>query len=291
MDGVRGSSLEPVVSVVETRAFGTIASMGFGTLSATVWQRDRRLEQDQRATYDQGEWAMFTGVDCKGDGMDASRWAEVDAYISEVLIPADPVLDGALEASRDAGLPAINVAPNQGKLLHLLARIQGATSILEVGTLGGYSTIWLARALPPTGRLISLELDARHAEVARTNLERAGLTGVTSVLVGPAIGSLESLANDEAGPFDLVFIDADKPNNPEYFAWAVKLARPGSIIIVDNVIRNGAVADSDSEDPGILATRRLNEAMAADPRVSVTEVQTVGSKGYDGFALALVVGS
>ena len=219
----------------------------------------------------------------------AELWAEVDAYISDLLVGADPVLDAALEASRAAGLPPINVAPNQGKLLHLLARVLGARSILEVGTLGGYSTIWLARALPPGGRLVTLEVEARHAEVARANVERAGLSDVVTIRLGRGVDSLEALDAEGAGPFDLVFIDADKPSNPEYFTWALRLSRPGSVIVVDNVIRNGAVVDADSTDPAVRGTRRLNEVMAAERRVSVTEVQTVGSKGYDGFALALVL--
>jgi predicted O-methyltransferase YrrM len=219
----------------------------------------------------------------------AEQWAAVDRYISELLVGEDPDLDAALDASRAAGLPPINVAPNQGKLLHLLARIQGARQILEVGTLGGYSTIWLARALPSGGRLVTLEIDPGHAEVARANLERAGLLDRVTLRVGRAADSLAALADEGAGPFDLVFIDADKPSNPEYFRWAVQLTRPGSVIVVDNVVRQGAVVDPDSRDPAVVGTRRLNEIMAAEPSVSVTEVQTVGSKGYDGFALALVL--
>ena len=221
--------------------------------------------------------------------MSAELWSEVDHYISELLVGGDAVLEAALEASREAGLPPINVAPNQGKLLSLLARIQGARSVLEVGTLGGYSTIWLARALPPGGRLVTLELEPRHAEVARASIERAGLADIVTVRVGRAVDSLEALEAEGAGPFDLVFIDADKPSNPDYFRWALRLTRPGSVIVVDNVIRNGAVVDADSTDPAIRGTRELNELMAAERRVSVTEVQTVGSKGYDGFALALVL--
>ncbi|HEX5265213.1 MAG TPA: O-methyltransferase [Acidimicrobiales bacterium] len=221
--------------------------------------------------------------------MSAELWSDVDRYITDVLVGSDAVLDAALAASREAGLPPINVAPNQGKLLHLLARIQGARSILEVGTLGGYSTIWLGRALPAGGRLVTLELESRHAEVARASVERAGLADVVTIRVGRALDSLEALEAEGAGPFDLVFIDADKPSNPDYFRWALRLTRPGSVIIVDNVIRNGAVVDPDSTDPAIRGTRELNEVMAAERRVSVTEVQTVGSKGYDGFALALVL--
>jgi len=219
----------------------------------------------------------------------AELWSDVDRYICDLLVGSDAVLDAALEASREAGLPPINVAPNQGKLLHLLARLQGARSILEVGTLGGYSTIWLGRALPAGGRLVTLELEPRHAEVARASIERAGLADVVTIRVGRAVDSLEALEAEGAGPFDLVFIDADKPSNPDYFRWALRLTRPGSVIVVDNVIRNGAVVDPDSTDPAIQGTRRLNELMSSERRVSVTEVQTVGSKGYDGFALALVL--
>ena len=221
--------------------------------------------------------------------MSAELWAEVDHYISEILVGSDAVLDAALEASRAAGLPPINLAPNQAKLLNLLARIQGARSILEVGTLGGYSTIWLARALPPGGRVVTLEIDARHAEVARANIGQAGLADEVSIRVGRAIDTLEALEAEGAGPFDFVFIDADKPSNPDYFRWALRLTRPGSLIVVDNVIRNGAVIDAESSDPAIRGTRELNEVMASERRVSATEVQTVGSKGYDGFALALVL--
>jgi predicted O-methyltransferase YrrM len=217
------------------------------------------------------------------------RWAEVDRYICELFVPPDPALDQALETSRAAGLPPINVAPNQGKLLHLLARLAGARRVLEVGTLGGYSTIWLARALPADGHLTTLEIDPDRADLARANLERAGLAERVTVRIGPAADTLASLAAEGAGPFDLVFIDADKPGNPEYFAWAMRLARPGSLIVVDNVVRRGAVADPDDGDLAVVGTRRLNEVMAAEQRVSVTEIQTVGSKGYDGFALALVL--
>lgn len=220
----------------------------------------------------------------------AERWAAVDQYISDLLVQADPALEAALADSQAAGLPPIQVAPPQGKLLHLVARILGAKTVLEVGTLGGYSTIWLARALAPGGRLVSLEIDPKHAEVARANLERAGLSQVVEVRVGPAAEALAELASQGSGPFDLVFIDADKQSNPEYFSWALRLTRPGSVIIVDNVVRQGAVVDAGSTDPSVVGTRRLNDLMAAEKRVSVTEIQTVGSKGYDGFALALVLG-
>jgi predicted O-methyltransferase YrrM len=220
--------------------------------------------------------------------MSQDLWTAVDGYITGLLVPADPALDAALEASAAAGLPAINVAPNQGKLLMLLAQLQGARRILEIGTLGGYSTIWLARALPAGGRLVTLEANPEYAEVARRNLARAGFAGVAEVRVGPAAESLPRLAEEGAGPFDLVFIDADKPSTPEYFGWALRLARRGTLIVVDNVVRDGAVVDADSENPAVQGIRRFNEMAAAEPRVSATAIQTVGSKGYDGFALALV---
>jgi predicted O-methyltransferase YrrM len=220
--------------------------------------------------------------------MTQQLWSDVDHYLTETLVPTDDALDGALQASIDAGLPAINVAPNQGKLLHLLARLSGARSILEIGTLGGYSTIWLARALPADGRLVTLEADPRHAEVAAANIARAGLAGQVEVRVGRAIETLPKLESEGAGPFDLVFIDADKPSNPDYFRWALALTRPGSVIIVDNVVRDGAVADADSADPAVLGVRAMNDLIAAEPRVSATAVQTVGSKGYDGLLVARV---
>ncbi|HEY7487984.1 MAG TPA: O-methyltransferase [Streptosporangiaceae bacterium] len=217
------------------------------------------------------------------------RWAAVDHYITDLLVPSDPALDAALEASARAGLPTINVSPTQGKLLNVLARIQGAGKILEIGTLGGYSTIWLARALPAGGRLITLEADPRHAEVARGNLAGAGLADVVDVRLGPALDTLPRLAAEGQAPFELIFIDADKPNNPGYFEWALKLSRPASAIIVDNVVRNGKVADASNDDPRIIGSRRLHEMIAAEPRVTATTIQTVGSKGYDGFTLAVVV--
>jgi predicted O-methyltransferase YrrM len=211
-------------------------------------------------------------------------WSAVDEFITGHLVPADPVLDEALARSTAAGLPAIHVAPNQGKFLHLLARVHGARSILELGTLGGYSTIWLGRALPADGRLVTLESEPAHAAVARENLARAGLAAVVDLRVGRALDILPQLA----GPFDFIFIDADKPTTAEYFAWAVKLARRGSVIVVDNVVRKGAVADPSSTDASVQGVRRFYEALAAEPRVTATAVQTVGSKGYDGFALAVV---
>ncbi|MDQ3167006.1 MAG: O-methyltransferase [Actinomycetota bacterium] len=220
--------------------------------------------------------------------MSADRWAVVDAYLTDTLLPADPVLDDISAESAAAGLPDIQVSAPQGALLHLLARLQGARTILEVGTLGGYSTIWLARALPDGGRLVTLESEVRHAEVARANVDRAGLGDIVDVRVGPAMDLLPSLATDPATPFDLVFIDADKPNNPHYFAWARQLTRPGSLIIVDNVVRDGAVADSDSDDAGVQGTRQLLASIGSDPAVTGTAIQTVGVKGYDGFAIVVV---
>jgi predicted O-methyltransferase YrrM len=212
------------------------------------------------------------------------QWTAVDAYFTDRLAPPDPVLEAALAASDAAGLPPINVAPNQGKLLELLARVRGAQTILELGTLGGYSTIWLARALPDDGRLISLEFNPRHAEVARTNIASAGLADRVEVRVGPALDTLPTLE----GPFDLFFIDADKVNNPRYFQWSLDHAKPGGVIIVDNVIRSGLVRDAESADPSVVGTRELGALIAKEPRVSATMVQTVGSKGYDGFALVVV---
>jgi predicted O-methyltransferase YrrM len=220
--------------------------------------------------------------------MSKEQWTAVDRYLTELLVPQDAALDAALIASAAAGLPAINVTPNLGKLLYLLARVQGAKNILEFGTLGGYSTIWLARALPPGGRLITLEADPNHAEIARANIARAGLGNVVEVRVGLALDLLPGVAADMRAPFDFVFIDADKPSNPEYFARSLELCRAGSLIIVDNVIRDGAVIDETSNDPSVLGVRRMNEMLRAEKRVTVTALQTVGSKGYDGFAIALV---
>jgi predicted O-methyltransferase YrrM len=225
-----------------------------------------------------------------GEKMSQEKWSAVDTYFSDLFIPPDPALDAALAASDSAGLPKMNVAPNQGKLLMLLAQIQGARRILEIGTLGGYSTIWLARALPPEGRLITLEYEAKHADVAQENIARAGLSEMVEIRVGRAVEHLAQMAANGEGPFDLIFIDADKPSNPDYFAWALKLARPGSVIILDNVVRDGAVINAHSQDASILGTRRVSEMLAAETRVSVTAIQTVGSKGYDGFALIRVMG-
>ncbi|MEE1786078.1 O-methyltransferase [Streptomyces sp. SP17BM10] len=220
--------------------------------------------------------------------MTQPTWDAVDAYFSDTLVGHDPVLEAASAAADAAGLPPIAVAPNQGKLLHLLALTVGARRIVEVGTLGGYSAIWLARALPADGTLITLEIDPGHAEVARGNLARAGLDDVAEVRLGSALDSLAVIGAEGGEPFDLVFIDADKVNNPAYFAWALELTRPGSLIVVDNVVRGGAVADDASTDPAVVATRRLHDVIAAEPRVTATSVQTVGSKGYDGFTLARV---
>lgn len=211
-------------------------------------------------------------------------WHAVESYFDSTLIAPDPVLDAALEANALAGLPSIDVSPAQGKLLHLLARSVGARRILEIGTLGGYSTIWLARALPADGELVTCEVDPTHAEVARANVARAGLDGVVDVRVGPALDTLPTLE----GPFDLAFIDADKQSNAEYFRHALRLSRPGTMIVVDNVARGGRVADADNADPDVRGTRAVAEAIAQEPRVDATVVQTVGSKGYDGFLLALV---
>jgi predicted O-methyltransferase YrrM len=220
--------------------------------------------------------------------MSSELWGAVDRYIADQLLPPDAALAAALESSAAAGLPPISVSPNQGKLLNLLARLHGARHILEVGTLGGYSTIWLARALPAGGRLITLEADAKHADIARENIARAGLSDVVELRLGPALETLPQLAAEEFGPFDLIFIDADKPSTPEYFAWALRLSRRGGLIIVDNVVRKGAVADPASDDLSVQGMRRFYETLAAEPRVEATAIQTVGSKGYDGFALALV---
>jgi predicted O-methyltransferase YrrM len=217
-------------------------------------------------------------------------WTDVDEYVESLLVPSDPALEAALSSSEAAGLPSIQVSPAQGKFLHLLARSVRARSILEVGTLGGYSTIWLARALPSGGRLLSLEVNPRHAEVARQNLERAGVSDRADVLVAPALETLPRLAVEGRGPFDLTFIDADKPTTAEYFDWAVRLSHPGSAIVVDNVVRKGTVAREEGADASSLGIRRFLARLRSDPRVSATVVQTVGRKGYDGFALALVTG-
>ena len=221
--------------------------------------------------------------------MTQDRWTAVDEYIHERLIPHDDALEAALAASAAAGLPAIAVSPAQGKLLHLLACAHGARRILEVGTLGGYSTIWMARALPADGRLITLESDPKHAEVARANLARAGLAEMVEVRLGPALETLPAIAAEKPDPFDFFFIDADKASNPEYFDWALQLSRPGSLILVDNVVREGSVLEAASDDASIRGVRRLFDRLAAEPRVSATAIQIVGVKGWDGLAVARVL--
>lgn len=216
-------------------------------------------------------------------------WSAVDKYITDLFLAPDFALEAALDSSKAAGLPTINVSPAQGKLLHLLARVQGARKILELGTLGGYSTIWLARALPPEGRLISLEIDPKRAEIARANIARAELANVVEIRLGSAVDSLQQLLTEGRGPFDLIFIDADKPGYAEYLKWCLKLSRPGTLILADNVIRKGAVADPASADENVQGIRKFNEALAAEKRVTTTVIQTVGCKGYDGLALILVI--
>ena len=215
-------------------------------------------------------------------------WTAVDNYIADLFIQQDFALQAALDSSAAAGLPTINVSPAQGKLLHLLARVQGARKILELGTLGGYSTIWLARALPPDGRLISLEVDPKRAEIARANIARAELANMVEIKVGRAADSMQKLLAEGRGPFDLIFIDADKPSYAEYLQWSLKLSRPGTLILADNVIRKGAVADPASTDENVRGIRKFNEVLAAETRVTTSVIQTVGSKGYDGLALILV---
>jgi predicted O-methyltransferase YrrM len=221
--------------------------------------------------------------------MSKTPGAAVDEYLGARLIASDPILEQALHASEAAGLPSINVTPNQGKLLQLLARGLNACKILEIGTLGGYSTIWLARALPEGGRLVTLEIDPLYAQVARLNVERAGLASVVELHLGAALETLPKLVAAGAGPFDLIFIDADKQNSSAYFEWSLRLARPGSMIIVDNVIRDGAIIDANSADDRVHGVRKLFESLANDTRVSATAIQTVGSKGYDGLAFVHVL--
>ena len=221
--------------------------------------------------------------------MTQELWTSVDDYISNLFVPFDPVMQEALATSEAAGLPSISVAPNEGKLLMLLAQICGARKILEIGTLGGYSTIWLARGMASGGTLITLEASAKHAEIARINIARAGLTDVVEVRVGSALDTLPQLVAEDRGPFDLIFIDANKDNYPEYFAWALKLSRRGSLIVADNVIRDGEVLDSTNNDPRVQGIRRFNQLLADEPRVRATVIQTVGRKGHDGIAIAVVV--
>jgi predicted O-methyltransferase YrrM len=221
--------------------------------------------------------------------MPQEQWTAVDDYLTDCLALSDPALDAALASNAAAGLPSIDVSPCQGKMLQLLAQLRGAHRILEIGTLGGYSTICFARALPEGGRLVTLEVDPKHAEVARSNVARAGFAGVVEIRIGPAAETLARMKDEGVEPFDLIFIDADKPNNPTYLAWALRFSRVGSLIICDNVVREGAVADADSPDPRVQGARRFFEMLAAEPRLSATALQTVGIKGYDGFAMALVI--
>ena len=214
-------------------------------------------------------------------------WNSVDAYFAGLLAPTDPQLDAALEANRAANLPAIDVSPLQGKFLHVLVRILQPRRVLEIGLLGGYSTTWMARAMPADGRIVSLEYEPRHAEVARKNLAHAGLLDRVDIRVGAALDSLPGLL--PLAPFDLIFIDADKPNNPNYLDWALRLARPGTVILVDNVVRQGKIADPASTDPDVVGTRTMFERMAAEPRLSSVAMQSVGAKGHDGFAMAVVL--
>jgi len=209
--------------------------------------------------------------------MSQDRWSEVDSYIVQRLLPADPILDAVLDANAAAGLPPADVSPAQGKLLYLFARMVGARRVLEIGTLGGYSTIWLARALPADGVVVTLEVVPEHAAVARLNLERAGLAVRVDLRVGPALQTLQRIDSENRGPFDLIFIDADKPSNPDYLAWALRLARPGNVIV-----------DPASRDPRVQGVRRFFDMMASEPRLTATAIQTVGSKGWDGFAIAVV---
>lgn len=220
--------------------------------------------------------------------MNQKSWSAVDDYIVEHLLPADTVLEAALRSNRSRGLPAIDVSAAQGKLLYLLARMNKAKRILEVGTLGGYSTIWLARALPKGGKVVTLELEPHHADVARINFKMAGLAERIDLRVGPALKSLEDIGKEKPEPFDLVFIDADKPNNPNYLRWAIRLSRPGTVIVCDNVIRDGAVIDGKSSDPNVEGARAAFTFLAKEAGLEATAIQTVGAKGYDGFAIAIV---
>lgn len=220
--------------------------------------------------------------------MGEKTWSEVDDYIVAKLLPADPVQDETLRRNAADGLPAIDVSAAQGKFLNLLVRMNGARRILEIGTLGGYSTIWLARALPPDGKIITLEYEPRHAATARKNLDRAGFGEMVDIRVGAAAESLPALAAEGVAPFDFIFIDADKPSNPIYLDWALRLSRPGTVIVLDNVVRNGGVVDKASRDPSIIGTRAGFDFLAANPRLDATALQTVGAKGYDGFAVGIV---
>jgi len=220
--------------------------------------------------------------------MNNTIFSSVDNYISKLLLAPDPALTGTEAAIEAAGIPSISVSPNQGKFLHILARLCQAKKILEVGTLGGYSTIWMARALPENGKLITLEIDPTHAAVAQKNIERAGLEHIVDIRIGKAIDLLPELQANGAGPFDMIFIDADKPPYAEYFQWAIKLSRPGTLIVTDNVIREGKVLDPDNNDPMVAGARRFNQALADSDAVTATIIQTVGSKEHDGMAIAIV---
>ncbi|PBB32131.1 O-methyltransferase [Mesorhizobium sp. M1A.F.Ca.IN.020.06.1.1] len=220
--------------------------------------------------------------------MSARTWTAVDNYIVSSLFDADPTLDAVLAANREQGLPAIDVSAAQGKLLSLLVRIRGARKVLEIGTLGGYSTIWMARGLPADGRVVTLELEPHHAKVARSNFERAGVSDKVDLRLGPALQSLAALVSENAGPFDLTFIDADKPNNPNYLSWAMRLSRSGTVIVCDNVIRDGAVLKDDGRDENVVGARAAFSFIGGEKRLDGTAIQTVGAKGYDGFAIAIV---
>jgi predicted O-methyltransferase YrrM len=220
--------------------------------------------------------------------VDPDRWAEVDEFVTGALAAEDEVLEAVVKAGVEAGLPEIQVSPPQGRMLEILARAMGARTVLEFGTLAGYSTIWLARALPEDGRLITLEADPAYAEVARANFEQAGLAGLVDLRVGPALETLPKLAAEGVGPFDFAFIDADKVHTPDYFAWSLEHVRPGGLIVADNVVRDGTLSDADSDDPKVRAQRQLHAMIAAEHRVTATTIQTVGGKGYDGFTLAFV---
>jgi predicted O-methyltransferase YrrM len=222
--------------------------------------------------------------------MDDTRWTDVDCFITDTLLPKDPAFEEALRAEEEGGLPPINVSAPQGMLLHVLARAIGARRVLEIGTLAGYSTIWLARAVGGQGRVITLEIDPHHAEIARGNFAQAGVDGIVDVRVGPALESLASIEKEGGAPFDLVFIDADKATYPDYVSWALRLSRPGTLIIIDNVVREGKILEPSPSDPNVVGTRRALELLGEAPQVVATALQTVGTKGYDGLAVALVTG-
>jgi predicted O-methyltransferase YrrM/DNA-binding PadR family transcriptional regulator len=268
-------------------AIGQVADAGTGEQKSRA---EALLAEVRRQTYLLlADAPASAGAAGAGHPSPEALWRRVEEYFDGALLPADEALEGARRASREAGLPDISVSPAQGKLLYLLARGVGARRILEIGTLGGYSAIWLARSLPPGGRLVSLEIDPGHAEVATANLAGAGLADRAEIRVGPAVHSLEAMGSAGEPTFDLVFIDADKQSNAEYFRWAMRLTHPGSIVVVDNVVRGGKVADDGDPSPAVTGVRQLVDAMAAEPRVEATTVQTVGSKGYDGFTIGLVI--